>query len=327
MKSTTQSTRRAKKSRKPSSKPNQPPKQQQLANVPRSPPNRELISQVCGITDPFCPHAVGAKYPDASSVRTLPYTRKLRYVLSTDASGYANIFINPQYSYYPYSTNNVYTGNTITSWNHFTSYSTIAGVHGYRIVSAGYILRHIVSPLNSAGMVHIRQYGTENCALLAPLDTTTYNATSAVSVAVQDLKETAVVLQRTSQMPQTFYLQSTDTQIMGNSTTHGFATSTVAISGAPANTAILEIEFFINFELIFDDGSDLAQVATPPPPSNAVVSMAASRVTSTIVPIVEGGVAAFGKIVVSKAASALAGYLFGPPGALATRSALAITVD
>lgn len=324
------STRRAKKARKPSSKPKQPQPITTLTRQPpmaRSPPPKEVVHAICGITDPFCPHSSGAKYPDASSVRTLPYTRRTRYTLASDASGFANLVVSPQYSYYPHSVVNVAAANTVTSWSNFASYPTIAGVSGYRIVSSGYVVRRIVSPLHAAGMVYIREYGSETNAFIAPIDTTTYNATAIANVSVQDASEVAVVLQRTSQMPQVFYNPASDTAFVGNAIPHGFASSTIAIAGAPASTPILEIEFIINFELVFEDSTDLAQVATHPPPANAFITTAAATVTSTLTPIVTNGIAAFGRQIATKAATALVGSFMGPAAGLATRSALAITVD
>lgn len=323
------------------SKPKAKPKAPTKATKPRAADPRAIVERshragvktglsvprVCGITDPFCVHAGGAKYPDQSSVRTLPYTRRLRYTLVSDVNGYANLIIMPQYAQLPYANQNVYAGNAVTSWSNFGAASTISGVSGYRIVSSGYVVRHVVSPLNSAGMVYIREYGTENNLLIAPIDTTTYNATAVSNVSVQDAKEIAVVLQRTSQMPQTFYSPTTDSANVGNATTRGFTASTIGIAGAPASTPILEIEFVINFELMFADDSDLAQVATPPPAYSGALTNAAATVTSTLQPIVTQGVQALGKQIATKAATTLSTMFFGPAGGAFTRSALAITVD
>lgn len=293
-----------------------------VVSVPRA-----AISQVCGITDPFCHHASGAKYPDFSSVRTLPYTRRVRTTLASNASGVANMLIYPQYGYQPFTTAPAATGTAVSGWSDFAAYSTIAGVNQYRIVSAGFIVRHIVSPLNSAGIVYIRQYGADSGATLGAVDTATYNATAVSNVPVQDAREIAVVLQHTAQMPQTFYPLATDAAVVTNVPTKGYVFSTVSISGAPASTAIVEIEFVTNYELMFDDASELSQVATLPPASNTVITGAAAHVSSTLSPIISDGVAALGRMFVTKATTALAGYLGGPPAAAITRSALAITVD
>lgn len=329
MKTTQLSTRRATQGRNLSSTPSNSNNNTKIVHQPTLPPKvpKQIVSQVCGITDPFCIHASGAKYPDYSSVKTLTYTRRVRTTLASDAAGYGNLVICPQYSFSPFAAVNVAAGNGVTSWSNFGAYSTIAGVSGYRIVSAGYVIRHIVSPLNSAGMVYVRQFGSESGTLIAPIDTSTYNATSVENVPVQDAAEIAVVLQKNSQMPTTFYIPTTDTATVGNTIARGVAYSTVAVAGCPPSTPILEIEFVINFELIFEDGSDLAQVATAAPPANALVTNAAAMVSSTLTPIVRSGVSALGRMFVNRASTALAGYLGGPPAAMAARSALAITVD
>lgn len=298
-----------------------------VSRAPKLKPSRAMVESVCGIVDPFCVHANGSKYPDFSSVRTLAYTKRSRTTITSDANGYANVMLNLQYQYVPFSSALTYTGNVVTAWNNTASYSSIAGVSGYRIVSAGFIVRHIVSPLNSAGMVYVRQYGSENGAFSSSLDTTTYNATSVANVPVQECKELAVVFQHNSQMPQNFYAWASDANNVINTTAHGYAYGSIAIAGAPASTAILELEFVTNYELIFEDSSDLAQVATPPPASNSILTSAASHLTSTLQPIAERGVASMGRMVVNKAITSLAGLLGGPAAAGLTSSALALTVD
>jgi len=291
---------------------------------------KQLVSQVCGLSDPFCEHAGGAKYPDSSSIKTLPYSRRLRFTIGTDAGGYANVVLNPQYSYSPWANNNVYAANVVTSFSNFAAYATIAGVSSYRIVSQGFVIRHIVSPLNSAGMIYVRLYGSENGASFGPIDTTTYNASSVGNIAVQDAREVAVVFPHTSQMPQVFYPVSSDSASVGSTIAHGFGFATISLAGAIPSTAILEVELVTHYELVFEDSSDLAQVSTPSHAANAMLTGATAVVTSTLRPIVHEGVSQFGKLIVSKAVAAAGSYLGGPVGgAVASRLAhmAALTVD
>lgn len=238
------------------------------------------------------------------------------------------MLILPQYNYLPYANPNVAAGNAVTSWSDFGAASTLTAVSGYRIVSAGYVVRSIVAPLYAAGMLYIRQFGSENNNLwYAPVNTTTYNATAVANVPIKDASEVAVVLQRTSQMAQVYYTTGDDTIVVTNSKPHGFTPSTIGVSGGPASTPVLEVEFVIHYELLFADDSDMSQIATPPPPYNAVLNSAAATVTSTLQPIVSSGIQAIGRQVVTRATTALATALFGPGAGMATRGALAITVD
>lgn len=285
-----------------------------------------IVHNVCGLTDPFCEHARGTKYPDSSSVKTLPFTSHFRRTLVSDASGFANAAFLPQYSTNAYVTSFTAVGNSVTAWNAFTASTPIAGVNGYRIVSAGVKIRHIVSPLNSAGMIYIRQFPSETAASLDVVDTTTYNCSSSLDVAVQDAKEVCCILQHTSQMPQVFYNVVGDNLSWANISMKGFTLLTIGISGAPASTPMLDLEFFVHYELAFDDNTALGQVATPSVSASPVLTAAASAVTSTIVPMVNKSAEAFGKALFNKALTAVASYYAGPYAGAAANM-LAITVD
>ena len=85
--------------------------------------------------------------------------------------------------------------------------------------------------------------------------------------------------------------------------------------GSPASTAVLECEYFINYELVFDESSGLGLLATPPPTSHPVVTEAAKAVTNSLSTVLRStGQAALSyveKMVVDKLKS------LGPRGNLA----------
>lgn len=290
-------------------------------------PSADLLHAVCGLTDPFCTHAVGAKYPDPSSLRTLPFSRRLRAVLSSDSAGVENILFFPQLSCWSAPASLTYVGNAVTAWEGLGAVPYISGAIAYRIVSCGVKIKHICAPLTASGTVHVRSFAVDNGSSVVAVDTTTYNCASSIDVPIQDADEIVVALQHTTQMPQVFYTVASDSTTVAGATCRGFAPITISLSGCPASTPMVSVEFFTHFELVFDDSSELSQVATPSPPFNPAIVAATSRVTSTLVPMMARGAEKFGLAVLDRAAVALGSYLGGPVGGMAAKAAMAITVD
>lgn len=125
-------------------KPRQPPKAG-VNTLTKAVTNR-FTHQVCGLTDPFCNDAIGSKFPDDSSTRTLPYTRRGRVTMNSDASGDLAYVFNPQYVYEPFTYASVRTGSAVTSWADSGAASVMPNVTKYRIVSCGFRLKSVLAP-------------------------------------------------------------------------------------------------------------------------------------------------------------------------------------
>lgn len=273
------------------------------------------VSKVCGITDPFCSHARGAKYPDGSPVRTLPYSWRYRSSITTAAGGESMQFFAPQYNYLPMTAAATATGSNVTAWNNFGALGLISNVSQYRIVSAGVIIKRMCAPLYASGMVRIRSWPTEHAGTYGAIDVASYNSTFALDVPLADCHEVALVFQHSSQMPQLFYAPGNDHNAPNTLTSKGFQPITVFVEGAPASSAVLDVQFYINYELAFTDGDGLSQLATPPPLGGTAIAQAAARITSLMPAAVVGGVGKIGKYVVDKAVVALGTYMVGPTAA------------
>lgn len=273
-----------------------------LARIPAS-----YVNQVCGLTDPFCVHANGAKWPDDSPVRTLTWLRRRIDPLATNVSGVGGILCWPNYWHPPVVGATVSVDGNMT-WADSTSDPTIFNfVKSVRIVSAGFRLRSVGAPLYQSGVVHLRSWGVETGASFLTVNGLSFTASQAMSFRLADAKNVTVLYQHTSQRPEKFYDPTylTPSNFVNQWNTAGFAPVTIFVSGAPVSQTVLEIEHFINYELIFDDGSSTSVLATSPPPYNPVVADAAKLVSSTMKTIFMSGVEQVGSYVVSAAANAL----------------------
>jgi hypothetical protein len=287
-----------------------------------------IVHQVCGLSDPFCDHALTAKYPDDSNARTLTFPQHGITTLSTNAGGGVWSIFLPQYTYGPLAAAATVSGSQASTWSDYPNATTsvIGSVSKYRIVSCGFKLRNICAPLTSAGIVSIRILSQEEDSTFNALDLQSYARSESIDIPLQDAHEVAVIIPHSSQMPQAFYPVSSDVAPVTSAQSRGFNPVTIYVSGAPASTAVLSIEYFINYELQFYASSGMGILATPAPPANSIVTSVANTITSAGKSIFTAGAKAAAAYVVSQAKRAIAARLGGPAG-LAIYDSTAQMVD
>lgn len=238
-------------------------------------------ARVCGLIDPFCDHARGAKYPDESSSRTLAFTAQWNQTLTTNATGYSSIIFSPRFTSDGSgmtSTTTVVAG-VATSVNFApASVALLSGASKYRVVSAGVRLRNISPLLTASGVVNIRSYSDPSCSALTSYTIDNCQAAQVRNVSVVDCKDVHLIAEHSSQLPQIFYVPTT-TSIAAD-TGSGFCPMTISINGGPASTATLYLEFIVHVEFVFDDSAPLALAATPAPVFNPIISTVTKKISS-----------------------------------------------
>jgi hypothetical protein len=190
--------------------------------------------------------------------------------------------------------------------------SELTGATGYRIVSAGLKIRRISAPLHSSGMVHIRSYAQENGAKFTHLSANDLQVSNHMDVPLQDCKELTVLFPHTSQMAQTFYPINESAVNTWDWKAAGFGAVLVSISGGPADTNALQVEFIMHVEYVFSDNAPLALAATPSPPANQVVTSLAAKVTSSADYFVHKSLDAVSGWIYDVASRSVANWLRGP---------------
>lgn len=258
---------------------NKKPKQNNNNNVVAK---AQLLRQVCSLTDPFCAHANGAKYPDDSSYPSL--TMRVAYIkmLPTDASGNgAKLFLPRSGDYGQMASGDVtsYPTTTFSTWG-TAPVAPPSGATHYRITAVGIRLTRITPPLTSSGMVRLRAFAASDGAPLGSIDVDTLKASKSLDVALQDCTQVGIVFMHTNQRPSAFYALRTNQNVIDESDTSGFGPITIAVSGGPASVDALQIEYIQHTEYLFNDSSDLALLATPAPVANPLVTNAAAAVSS-----------------------------------------------
>lgn len=277
------------------------------------PPSPSMVRAVCGLSNPFCTAARTQKYPDASAIRTLSHPIHERSYLNTDTFGNNVFMFHPQYAYSPLTSAGTISGTQALTWFNFaSSASALSSTASYRIVTAGFVLRANGAPLYRSGMVHIRSWAPSSGSEYNLLEGTSYNASSSMDIPLADCKEVSVILQRSAMPITSFVKEVDDSATVIGFYDNGLSPVTIAISGAPVSATCIDIEWFINYEVKFDDAAGLAQLATAPQVPSSVLTTSAARVTSSMSTIFSKSLEAAERMVVRKATMAIASMIGGP---------------
>lgn len=241
------------------------------------------ISQVCGLVDPFCEHSYGAKIPDDSNTRTLPYTFHQEQIFASDANGAFGTLIAPYVSVSPWTVS-IVTGDVMTQTAFSpASIALLTGVSSYRVVTAGYKVKNIAPALTASGMIAFRSFGQANAVSLSSVTGNTYTASCTRNVPLKDLQDTTVIIPRNSAVPTIFYdvVNTERGGVITDCLSNGFNFTTVFGYGLPASTPCVLIEFIYHVEFLFGDAAALGLAATPSVPFNPILSAAAAKLNST----------------------------------------------
>jgi len=320
------------KQRKVQPKPKRPVQRKPTALV-RQPHNQmsqlnHLVHPICGLNDPFCEHADGAKYVDMGSTRTLPYTFRGIVNLTTLATGNGSAAFLPNWLNNPITLANTDVGGGVFSYNALSAAGLLTGVDAVRITSAGVILRVISAPLTTSGYVAIRNYGGANSNSINTQNQLSFlNCTASHNIPLADCKEFAAVTRRTDVTASQFRTPAAIAASGGSPiawTSPGFEHMSITVMGAPASTAVLQIEYVVHLELVFEATESMATMATHTPKANPTLADAVNEVSSELIPYAKQGVAAFGRSVIKQAGTALVTMLAGRLGLAGPAKALTL---
>jgi len=282
----------------------------------------KLVSQVCALTDPFCGHAVGAKYPDQTSARTITESLRMSVAVPADANGNGAIDFSTSLVA-PYSLPSSQAVSGQVTWGPplatglpttlFATYGTT-----YRVVTAGVRILNTSSATNSSGYMMVGKVQTPSNS-----DVTDFAVSAMESAQTFSLEHGLEVLS-------VFKPKGAGAQTFYTNTYEQWDSIAVIWTGAPVG-ATLVFELVVNYEFIIANtsvSSTISSIATPSPPDNPLLQSAASAVTGGISDFIKANAQTYGRRMVALAAGALAARLGGPQqGLLAYSAANAITVD
>jgi len=253
---------------------------------------------VCGLTDPFCRHAIGARIPDGTP-NTFTASGRGFFTMATGATGGVSLAVMNPCAPYGYlniqPTTLPYTVSNCTWWQNLGGPSLFATyADRMRIVSAGFILRAIQNASSAQGMFVIQTQQS------VPFD-------GSVTVGGDFLGNDNETVSNYPGMEysyiwrpnnQTLAKQFTSTSTnSSNSELAGWPSAVVYFSGgvttAAANIAI--IEYFINVEFTVKPESGLNPLSGKPTPADPHVVAMREAAHSAMPVSIKGGVADVGK--------------------------------
>ncbi len=274
------------------------------------------MHQICALTDPFCSHALGARYPDGNGGFTIPYQSRQFVAITTDANGAAGYLFQmaqPSAQYVPWSSINAGTGavtwGTAQTDAQYTTFGT--NFVSYRVVSAGLRVMTTQAWTSATGLALIG-YGS------APSSSGTYQVSNptgllwAEALPVRDLK-CAVV----GKFSDNYDSHNFDPLNSVNNYEFIMYPVFIGLSGCSASTNVMIVEVIVNYEFRALPGNAMQQMAHQSPPANPGLLQMASQALTAIKPVIVGEASkAIGDIAVGVARTAVGTY---PAGRAALR--------
>lgn len=284
------------------------PKRRTVAGPKR--PADHHIRGVCSITDPFCPAAKNAKWPDGTQGNTLTEQFRGNLTLVTQSANGNNAYVflpTAPYGYLPGATN---TSTTVTLAAAATKYrdQSLLEVYGSNVrpVSFGIIFRCVASATTAQGILTV---GTAPVPAAGAVITLGQELYQEVAVkAIQPGMELSVICTPKGPGARDFQAQSTATVFPAD-----WSAIWVELTGAGNSAALVSAEWFLNVEFEpLTTARALTAMASQNPPKSSAAEQAVSSVHATLGSMVEGGVKAVEASVYNHAQQALTSFMSDP---------------
>lgn len=312
---------KTKKKKSKKSKRGNRPQNMALTRAPRRIP-QHMVQQVCSLTDPFCVHAMGGKYPLSTSGRTITETVRAIWSPVNSASGAGALVFMPN-PLFPANQPTLATGTyTLANTNNASPVTSMFATYGkeFKLTTWGVRVITIASATNASGYMNIGIMDDVQVGQTFSAGTTNYKEWRAVPL--RHGLEMTVISKPISVEARQFSPAPTN-----NSWPVGAWESIVfEWTGNVASGNGIVFETFYNYEYsLANPSSAVASMASMAPPPNPVIQRATDSVYRSVGNIFNMGVDAFGSFITKKAAQALGGYLGGPAGASAAGMIMDVT--
>jgi hypothetical protein len=287
----------------------------------RNPPKRKFVPKqnhvrsICSITDPFCPASKGSRWVDGASANTITEQFRGSFNLTASALGNTAAVFTPSAptGYINYTSTTATTYTLQSTWTQYKVGSMVQ-TYGcsYRVVSFGCILRCVASATNASGLLTLGTTGVPPAASSTySFGTEQYN--ECVVKAIQPGLEVSWLSRPIGSTAHEF--KPIDTAVSAAQSSPDWSVLVVEVTGAPASTVMINVEWFMNVEFNPQQNTALTPLCANGPASTLGVS-AAQKTRTSIGSFIEGGIAQVEATVAKHASSAISSLLDDPLEAL-----------
>ena len=276
------------------------------------------VVKTCQVTNPFCPAAKGAKWPDGTLGNTVTEQIRGFIPLGTTGQGVGMVCLSASAPFGIIGlAPSASTSTTITPESGYSTYkaNSLLATYGgqYRIVSFGAIIRCMSSATTAAGMVTL---GTTDKTVVGGVAYTLGSELykEVVVKAIQPSMELSWISAATGPTAHEFVDQTGSAASYVNNWTN----LVIEISAAANATGLLSVEWYMNIEFTLGAAtSALTAIAPPNPTRNPVVLTSHSAVQKSIGSFLEGGITAAENKITSVATSVIDSFLADPLSSIA----------
>lgn len=256
-------------------------KPQQNGN--RIPP--ALQHHLCTITDPFCPAAKGARWPDSNSQPTIAITLQGIVPIQTDAAGNfaASFGVDPIRGYRTWQVdpaNGDLTSPTNTAYNGALQFD---GISEFRLVSGGVQVFSTASLQTSAGMLRAIEVSSTESNLNTGLNAFSYDYTRTHDKPVREFGSVFQYLRPGGPESRNF-----NEFTIGATSTYDWTTSLICLTGGEPTTQVGMIYYVFHYEYKFAQSNIMNKLASPAPGDNAFITTLSNYVGKEAGGIIEG---------------------------------------
>lgn len=242
------------------------------------------IMQLCAITNPFCDESKGSRWPDGSTAYSVAIPIRWRTQISTDGGGNAAMLFTSNYARSAFDA--VWgTFPGVLNWfgKSVGTPTIMNAAEGVRVVSGGCKFVSTLAPMTASGSVTMIELAPneEEDGPSAGLDLTIQNRATYVTLPLR--QDSALYGTFRPQGPEARGFNDYQPSTLANPTFETFDWSQLVyfVTGAPSNTVVGFIDYYLNVEVSFNVVSDMSIFARPAPPMNIELTKASQQMTTT----------------------------------------------
>lgn len=273
--------------------------------------------KICAITDPFCAVARGAHWPDGLGYATVPYPNRCHIPLHVNTSTLGSItYITPVNL--PWGCLKSLTAGT-TTYTMDTSNTSITGsinlganFSGYRVVTAGIVIRNLASVMNTRGYLIISRMSSVP-AFGATIPAMVVSNPEVMTVPIVPGMEIPLVHRPLGTTSRDFLPFVTNVAITDPSWD---VFKIEIVNGDSTGQYAIDVEVYYNYEMQLPENSLLSGIAPKSAIPKPHLIDTANKITGDLVSTIVPSVTRVGSYVLSKATQALATRLAGPAAGL-----------